>query len=59
MITTLKHPRALATPSASAAVACTTGNPWADAAQLREAAMPGIRRPYVHQETRTRGTPPD
>lgn len=59
MITTLVHPRALATSSAPAAVACTTGTPWPEDAQLREAAMHGIRRPYLHKEMRPRGTSPD
>ena len=59
MITTLGHPRALVTLSAPAAVACTTGKPWFENAQLREASMPGIRRPHGYQETRPRGTSPD
>ena len=58
MINALGHPRALATQSAPAAVACTTGKPWTRESQLREFAMPGIQRPYVHLGTRPRGTPP-
>jgi hypothetical protein len=59
MITTLEHPRALATPSASATVACTTGKPWPENAQLRYVVMHDVRRAYGHQETRIRGTSPD
>jgi hypothetical protein len=59
MITTLEHPRALATLSASVTVACTTGKPWPENAQLRDVAVHDVRRAYGHQKTRTRGTSPD
>ena len=64
MINALVHPRVLVTLSAPAAVACTTGKPWAldtrdaQSAALRATAMHGIRRPYGFTETRPRGTPP-
>ncbi len=58
MINALVHPRALATPSASATVACTTGTPWPQDAQLRGSAMYGVLRPSTHLGARPRGTPP-
>jgi hypothetical protein len=58
MINALVHPRVLATQSASATVACTTGKTWPQDAQLRELAMHGSPRAYIHLGTRPRGTPP-